>query len=550
MARKSALPQESKANANQFMRQAAITLREEEAANAATLAAGGTVARPDGLMALTRKFNPGIRSDPLHQTIAREIEDALRERHWLMVFVPPQHGKSEFISVNAPAMYLGENPDRYWVAASYAESLARKHSRFTRNIVRSVEYEQMYNVTLSMDSASVTEWELAGHRGGYYAVGIGGGLTGRRADVIAIDDPVKDREEAESETYRERNWNWWTGVARTRLQPDGVVILVMTRWHHDDLAGRLLDGMGDDQTMKDRTKWKVVTIPARATSDDDPLGRDIGDVIWPERFRTGDDRVDLEAAEAYYQSLEADMGPRDWAALAQQTPTLEEEAIFKPSYWQWYDPDDIATERWGSARFLYTIQFWDTAFKEKSTSDYNACVTLGVTGDAAYVLDVYNERHEMPGLLDAGEANYNRWLPTHPAIENKASGPSMQQMLKKRTKKPWQLWDAKDGGDKVARAYVIQPELASGMVYLPREAPWLNDFLTQLGRFPTGAHDDMVDALVGALHIAKDLWDGRRQWGVVDDGYTSSSPRGAIDEKYVDTDTGRAPTPELVRRRR
>ena len=252
----------------------------------------------------------------------------------------------------------------------------------------------------------------------------------------------------------------------------------MTRWHHDDLAGRLLDGMGDDQTMKDRTKWKVVTIPARATSDDDPLGRDIGDVIWPERFRTGDDRVDLEAAEAYYQSLEADMGPRDWAALAQQTPTLEEEAIFKPSYWQWYDPDDIATERWGSARFLYTIQFWDTAFKEKSTSDYN------------------------------------RWLPTHPAIENKASGPSMQQMLKKRTKKPWQLWDAKDGGDKVARAYVIQPELASGMVYLPREAPWLNDFLTQLGRFPTGAHDDMVDALVGALHIAKDLWDGRRQWGV------------------------------------
>ena len=535
-----------------------IAMAQAHAQTASELAAaerraedmGVTLERPSGLIDLAQRFNPAYRADALHRLIAKEIEDALEQRQWLMVFVPPQHGKSELISVTAPADYLGRNPDHYWVAASYNKSLATKHSRAARNIVRSPEYQQMYGVSLSLDSHSVTEWQLAGHRGGFYAVGIGGGLTGRTAHVIAIDDPVKDRAEAESLIYRDRNWEWWKSTARTRLLPDSVVILVMTRWHYDDLAGRLLEG-DDSETRRDSSKWRVVEIPARAIESDDPLGREEGAVIWPERHLDPvTQEIDWEAAEAYYDDLETDLGPRDWGALAQQRPTIDEDAIFKPEYWGYYAADDLPPERLGGKRFLYIVQFWDTAFKEKSTSDYNACVTLGVSGDTVYVLDVYNKRHEMPALLSAAKAQALIWTPTHMAVENKASGPSLQQMIRKETSHSVELWDAKDGGDKVARAQVIVPMLADGRVKLPRDgAPWLSAFLMQLGRFPADAHDDQVDAFVGAMHIVKDLWGGLRKWGVYDE-FAEATSKGVVDARYVDRDTGVAPNPDLVRRRR
>ncbi len=526
------------------------TATELEAAERRAADMGVTLERPSGLIDLAQRFNPAYRADALHRLIAKEIEDALEQRQWLMVFVPPQHGKSELISVTAPADYLGRNPDHYWVAASYAEGLARKHSRAARNIVRSVEYQKMYNVSLSMDSRSVTEWEIAGHRGGFYAVGIGGGLTGRPAHVMAIDDPVANREQAESPTYRDRAWDWWKSTARTRMQPDGVVILVMTRWHYDDLAGRMLEG-DDRETKRDTAKWRVVEIPARAIEPDDPLGREEGQVIWPERHLDPITlEIDWEAAEEFYDDLETDMGPKDWGALAQQRPTIDEDAIFKPEYWGYYTDDELPPERLGGKRFLYIIQFWDTAFKEKTTSDYNACVTLGVTGDTVYVLDVYNKRHEMPALLKAAKAQALIWTPTHMAVENKASGPSLAQLIRKETSHSVELWDPVEGGDKVARAQVIVPKLADGRVKLPRDgAPWLGAFLQQLGRFPADVHDDQVDAFVGAMHIVKELWDGLRKWGVYDE-FEEATSKGVVDERYIDRDTGTAPNPDLVRRRR
>jgi predicted phage terminase large subunit-like protein len=488
--------------------------------------------RPRTLLEFTRRFQPFYRPGALHRYVASEIQQALEDRQWLILSVPPQHGKSELVSVNAPAWYLGGYPDHRWVQASYGESLAAKHSRRARQIVREPEFRSMYGVGLSLETNSATEWDIAGHRGGLYAVGIGGGLTGRGADVIVIDDPVKNRAEAESDVIREGHWDWWTGTARTRLQPGGVVILVMTRWHHDDLAGRLLK-----QSDQDRDKWRVVNIPARA-EDDDPLGRAAGEVVWPERFETP------EAAERFYDELQRDMGPRDWTALAQGHPTMSADAIFKPEFWGWYEPEQLP-KGW-----LWVIQYWDTAFKEGTRNDYNACVTLGVSGTQAYVLEVFRKRMEMPELLMVAKAQRARWQPTHLAVENKASGPSLAQLLRQQTGQHVELWDSPDGGDKVARAYSIQPILANEQVLLPRGTlPWMPDFLDELYQFASGAHDDQVDAFVGALQKVKSMWDGGKRLKITS-SYASGTGNGRIvPEGYIDTDTGRAPSPELVARR-
>lgn len=512
---------------------------------------------PDGLIEFTEHFYPGYRAGAVHRVIADTIEEALAQRdnppasgvpNWYMIFVSPQHGKSELVSVQAPAWHLSTHPDDHWVNASYASSLSDKHSRYARDIVRSAEYGRLYPGTRpSLTTNAVDEWEIAGHRGGMKAVGVGGGLTGRRADIMVIDDPVAGRKEANSETVRESTWDWWRGVARTRLSPNAIVILVMTRWHFGDLAGRILE----EDKLRTVPRWKVIRIPARCDDEEhDPLGRKHGEVSWPERFDT------TVQAEAFYDELQRDLGPIEWASLGQQVPSLGEDALFKPAYWDWYQPGDLPDARMSNRGFLFIVQTWDTAYKEKQRNDFNASVTVGVDGRGIWLLDVYNQRHEMPGLLAAGERQHTKWGPTHLFVENKASGPSMAQMLKVATKRiSVQLWEPIDGGDKIARAQAVVPICASGMVHIPatdpetgQPPPWLDAFLVQLYQFPAGEHDDMVDAFVMALQIAKDLLEGKRRVGVVS-GYTGGTQGGGVAAAYVDTDTGRAPSPDVVRRR-
>jgi len=509
--------------------------------------------RPHSLIEFTQRWNSAYQPGRLHYYLAEQIETALQKGQWLIVSVPPQHGKTELISVNAPAKHLGGNPDAFGVAASYELGIAQSFSRKARNIVRSPEYGELYGVHLSRDSNSVTDWSFAGHRGGFFATGIGGPLTGRPASVLAIDDPVKNRMEADSEVFRQRNWDWWTGVARSRLHPGSVVFLVQTRWHYGDLAGLMLEG-------EDAHKFRVINIPARA-EDDDPLGRERGEPLWVERHMVRDEfgvpvdfgrdpdrpeyKIDLDAANQWYTEMEVGVGPRDWTAMHQGHPTAQEDAIFKPGYWQWYDPEDLPRMTGQRSPWLYTVQFWDTAFKEKTSNDFNACVTLGVTGDKVYVLDVYNQRHEMPGLKAAAKAQAARFRPTHLYVEDKASGPSLAQELMHETTLSVDLWEP-GGIDKVARAYLAQPMLAAGRVALPRSAPWLSAFLQQLERFPADVHDDMVDSLVGALLVVNDLWSKAREAQWVGEGTRG----GRIDPRYVDRDTGVAPSPALVRRPR
>lgn len=549
--------------------------------------------RPAHLLDFAKRFYPGYEAGRLHEVMAAEIEAALSQSepcpdcgdlecfacgglrltgemqpcllcwcdtcdntgrvpssspYWLMVEVPPQHGKSELVSVQAPAWYLGNHPDHQWVQASYAANLAETHSRYSREIVSSADYDVLYGLRPSTRTNSVADWSLQGHRGGVRAVGVGGGLTGRRADVLVIDDPIANLVAAYSENTRETVWGWWRSVARTRLHPHSVVILVMTRWHYDDLAGRLLA----EDKRTGRNRWRVVRIPARADDPADPLGRSEGQVAWPERFRRTED------AERFYTDLEQDVGPVEWSAMYQQRPTMAEGAMFKGEYWSYYDPHtDMPAERMPNRGFLYVVQLWDTAFKDKTRNDFNACVTFGVHAAGIFVLDVYNARHELPALLEAAAAQATKWGPTHLLAENKASGPSMVQMLRVAAQRTYvELWEPPMGADKVARAAAVIPMLSQRRVYLPRctcgewalpDPIWLNDFLAQLYQFPAGAHDDMVDSFTGGLHKVKELEDDYRRAQVA--STYSGGGRGSVAARYIDRDTGAAPSPELVRRR-
>lgn len=517
---------------------------------------------PGSLMEFVHRFSPRYRESPFHRYIADRIDAALK-RHCvycdrpedectgdghayrplnrLMINCPPQHGKSELVSIMAPAHYLAEHPDKYWVAASYAETLAARNSRHARNIVRSAEYRAIYDVQLSRASNSVTEWEFEGHRGGFYAVGVGGALTGRTADVLVIDDPVKDRQEADSDTIRENVWDWWKTVARTRLNPDSIVIVVMTRWHHDDLAGRILNG-SDDQPGEGRVEtggeWSVVELPALAR-DGDVLGRaDDEPLMIPHH-----NHANLDAAREWYDRTRAAVGPRDWSALYQQRPSQDEDAIFPESWWGWFDWEQLPPG------YLYIVQGWDTALKDKSRNDYHACVTLGITGEGIYVLDVWRKRMQFPELITQIRNRHMLFRPTHLPIENKAAGLPAIQALREEIPEI-EEWDPGER-DKVARAYAVQPKISAGRVRLPRPnadgtpgAEWVRMFLDECSMFPLGGHDDMVDAFTMTMLVAFEL---EAKWGRMQVAGASLTG-GWIDPGYVDRDTRSAPSPELVRR--
>jgi predicted phage terminase large subunit-like protein len=517
--------------------------------------------KPLSLIDFVQRFNPEYQPGALHRLIAEKIEQALAKRcvhcnrsreecigedhefrplNRLMVFVAPQTGKSELVSIMAPAKYLAENPDQYWVAASYAETLAARNSRHARNLVRSPEFQDLYPVRLSRASNSVTEWEFEGHRGGLYAVGVGGALTGRVASVLCIDDPVKDRQDADSETVREGVWDWWKSVARTRLNPESVAIVVLTRWRHDDLAGRILNGVDDqpgEGRIEDGGSWLVVEIPALA-DEDDPLGREYGEPLMIPHHR----HANLEAAREWFGATRDKIGPRDWSALYQQRPSQDTDAIFPESWWGWYDWSAGSLEQ-APPEFLYTVQAWDTALKDGNRNDYHACVTLGVTGEAIYVLDAWRKRMQFPELIQQIQNRRALYRPTHLPIEDKASGTPAVQALQETIP---EIYEWSPGvRDKVSRAFAVQPRISKGQVKLPRQAEWLRTFLDEASSFPLGSHDDLVDAFTSAMLVAAEL---TGKWSALQVSVGGLSS-GWIDPRYVDTDTRNAPSPDLVRQR-
>lgn len=428
----------------------------------------------ENLIVFTRRLFPGYRPADHHWRIADALQALARgDVPFLAITMPPRHGKSELASVHFPAWFLGRNPDRRIIAASYSAALAYRFSRRARNLFALPDWP--FAARTAGDLANVQAWDIAGHRGGYVSAGVGGAITGMGADILLIDDPVKSAEEADSEAFRERAWEWFTQTALTRLEPGGRVVLIGTRWHESDLIGRALE--------MPQTPWLHLDLPA--------LNDDETEALWPERFP-------VETLLAIRERI----GLRAFAALYQQRPAPQEGALLKRDWWQhWRAP--LPPLQW-------LLQSWDTAYKTGRENDYSVCLTIGLAPPNIYLLDLWRDRVPFPDLKRAVRDQAGKWQPDEIVVEDAASGQSLVQEFGRVPDPtevflppPLPLIGVKPDRDKLARVHAITPYIQAGHVFVPAEAGWADAFVEECAVFPGGRHDDQVDALTqGVLHLA------------------------------------------------
>jgi len=400
----------------------------------------------------------------------QEVEQGITKR--LIISLPPRHGKSECVSKKFPAWYLGKHPDKEIILASYAAELAEDHSKIARDTLK--EWGYIFNVNVAKESSAVNRWGISKHRGGLTAAGVGGAITGRGADIAIIDDPFKNQDEADSEAHRKKVMSWYRTALRTRLAPNGSIIIVMTRWHEDDLVGNLLQ-----EQLEDGEQWEYISFPACAETDD-VLGRIPGEYLWTERFSP------LE-----YEMTKKAVGTRAWNSLYQQKPSPDEGNIFLRQWFKYY----TVLPR----RFDTVIQSWDFAFKDLKTSDYVVGQVWGKYGADIYLIDQIRDRLDMPKSLKAVR-DMSKAYPQAKIklIEDKANGSGIIAMLKKEIQG---IIAVNPQGGKIARAHAITPIVESGNVYLPHPTIklWINDFVEEVVSFPNVKNDDQTDAMTQAI---------------------------------------------------
>lgn len=388
----------------------------------------------------------------------------------LMVNMPPRHGKSELASRRFPAWLLGISPAIELVVASYNADKAREFGYEVRDIVRSTEYQALFpGVQLKDDAKAADRWNTnAG--GSFRAVGIGTALTGRGADVLLIDDPIKDDEEADSELRRDRIWSWYSSVAYTRLSPGGRVVVIQTRWHEDDLTGRLLS-----EQAKGGDQWEVLELPAILST---------GEALWPERYPLD-----------YLNRIKRVTLPRHWAALYQQRPAPEEGAYYKRDWFRYYTDVPKHLRIYGASDYAVT----------DGDGDWTVHIVIGVDpDDNIYVLDLWRGQTASDVWVQAWLDMARQWKPLMWVEESGQIVKSIGPFLDKRMREE-RVYTRREqvasASDKPTRSRSIQARTAMGKVYLPSKSPWLSDFTTELLTFPAGKHDDMVDAfgLIGRM---------------------------------------------------
>ena len=412
-----------------------------------------------------------VRQPHLH-LVSRKVAALAEGPIRLLVSLPPQHGKSELVSHWTPVWFLANWPTRRVGLASYAAEFAANWGRKARDTIMATPE---LGVGVRQDLSGASLWELT-EGGGMMTAGVGGPFTGHGFDLLIIDDPLKNRQEANSAAVRRHLWEWWQSVARTRLRPGGSIIVVMTRWHEDDLLGQLLASVTDERDDW-RDRWEHIKLPALAEPDD-PLGRSEGEPLWPERY----DAMELAATRL-------DIGPQEWAGLYQQRPSQQGGDIFKLGWWVRADSPEP------DGRLVF--QFWDTAFKTGEQNDYSVCCTIATADNGYVVLDVWRRRVEFPDLLRAMQDQAEMYKPSHIFVEDAASGQSVVQSLRRETRLP--VLPVKPLGDKVLRAHRMTGTVEARKVMLPKAASWLPDFLEEMSAFPNGAYDDQMDAFVGCL---------------------------------------------------
>ena len=403
--------------------------------------------------------------------------------------LPPRHGKSELISHWTPVWFLKKWPHKRVILASYQAGFAADWGGACKSTI--VDNEGTLDLRISKDTRSKSQWSIQGYGGGMIATGVLGAITGRGGHLLIIDDPIKSQKEALSETYRESIKQWYKSTFRTRAEPGASIILLMTRWHEDDLAGWLMSE--NEEGVEHRDPWKIVNLPALAEPDD-PLGRPEGAALWPVRY-------DLDALYDLRQAT----GSYWWSAEYQGHPRPEGGGIIREEWFKYYGPgtevgNPLDLEENDTRKELYprrVRQFWDTAFKEAQVNDRSACVTIVDCKQGYFIPDVWVDRVEFPGLQAALKAKYNQFIPDRIEVEDKASGISLIQQIRRDTKIP--IHPVKAVDDKVTRMHSISAIVEAGLVYLPVRAPWLSEFLHEICSFPTAAHDDIADAFAYSL---------------------------------------------------
>lgn len=400
----------------------------------------------------------------------------------LIISLPPQEGKSTR-AMDFIIWSLLRNPDLRVAVASYAQGLANRNGRRLRNTIAAHPH---LGLSIAPDNGAISEWTLAGHDGGVLSVGRGAGITGRPVDLLLIDDPLKDRNEADSQLIRDNCWDWWTDSLSTRLAPGAPVLLILTRWHEDDLAGRLT-------SAPDGHLWQVINIPAEADTDDDPLGRKPGTYLDSARGRT----------EAQWDAIKVRVGSRTWASLYQGRPAPAEGGMVKRDWWQYYDQplwielDNGQRRTLGMDAVLISA---DLTFKGEDHSDYVAIGVWGRRGPNAYLLDQVRGHYDFPEQVRQLEALCARWPDAAlKVIEDKANGPAVIATLRRRI--PGIVAEIPQGS-KVARLAAVSPLIEAGNVHLPNPqlAPWVGDYVEEFAGFPNAAHDDQVDHTTQGLN--------------------------------------------------
>ena len=432
------------------------------------------------------------------QTKAMDVIDEALVWAWntpdarLMIAMSPQMGKSQRAVRRFTEWVLTQNPETRVTICSYNTDTARRWGRTIRDDIN--EHGDALDLTIRNDVAAQSEWILEGHQGGVFTAGVGSSLTGRPSELMIIDDPVKGREDADSERYQQRNWDWWREVAMTRLAPGAPVILIQTRWSVDDLAGKVLKKENGGE------EWRVVSIPAQADhrpelGETDPLGREPGE--WMETTRG--------MTVAQWERRKRDTGPRSWAALYQQKPTPDEGGIF-PRDWAtyneplWVTKDDGSCWVPGMEREDHELIIsGDLTFTDSKNSDYVALQVWLRIGHQAYLLDQVRRRMNFNDTCAALLALSAKWPQAiAKLVENKANGPAVINALQQQI---GGLIPVEPQGSKSARASAVSPLAFSKDIILPTAEilPNVEDLREELVNFPS-KHDDTVDALSQAIN--------------------------------------------------
>lgn len=434
-----------------------------------------------GLSYFTLHTKPDYLLGWVHKEICDELDRFLQDvadkkSPRLIITMPPRSGKSELVSRRFPAFALGRNPELQIIATSYSSDLSQRFNRDVQRVIDDEKYFDLFPSTRLSNSRVRTDsrgsyirtsdlFEIVGHAGAYRSCGVGGGITGQGADILIIDDPIKDRAQAASKTIRDSIWDWYTSTAYTRLSPGGGVIVMATRWHTDDLIGRLIQRMGEGDT------FRIVNYPAIAEHDE--LHRKAGEALHPERYPL-----------STLQQIKKTIGSRDWEALYQQHPVPDGGALFKLEWFRRWTASNLPPE------FDHTLMSWDMTFKDSKNSDYVVGQVWGKKGPNFYLLDQVRGQWDFVKTKEMVRVLAHKWpRVVRKLVEDKANGSAVISELKSTVSGFVPITPTES---KEARASSVTPYFEAGNVFIPEDsaAPWVPHYVSELLEFPAGSHDD------------------------------------------------------------